>query len=150
MIAGSTSTTTPSDLTTAARSHVALLDHITDLNNILSTKYPKGLYWILAGDTNRMKLDTILNLDPKMKQIVQTPTRLNPDAILDPIITTLSNFYQIPVCVAPLGADDGETQSDHLTVLADPVSSVSNKPERVIRKVKVRRLPQSGKHQMKG
>ena len=30
-------------LTTAARSHVPLLDHITDVYNILSTKYPKGL-----------------------------------------------------------------------------------------------------------
>ena len=32
-----------------------------------------------------MKLDTIINLDPRMKQIVQTPTRLNPDTILDTI-----------------------------------------------------------------
>ena len=48
----------------------------------------------MAGDTDRMKLDTILVLDPKMKQIVQTPTQLNPDAILDPILMTLSTYYQ--------------------------------------------------------
>jgi hypothetical protein len=96
-------------LTTSARSHVPLLDHITDVYNILSTKYQKGLQWIIAGDTNRMKLDVILNLDPKMKQIVQTPTRLNPDAILDPILMTLSTYYQIPVCLPPLGADSEDT-----------------------------------------
>ena len=71
-----------------------------------------------------MKLDMILNLDPKMKQIVQTPTRLNPDAILDPIIMTLSTYYQIPVCLPPLGADSGDTASDHLTVVAEPFLSI--------------------------
>ena len=39
-----------------------------------------------------MKLDTILNLDTKVKQIVMTPTRLNPDAILAPIMTTLGLY----------------------------------------------------------
>ena len=136
-------------LTTSARSHLPLLDHITDVYNILSTKYQKGLQWIIAGDTNRMKLDVILNLDPKMKQIVQTPTRLNPDAILDPILMTLSNYYQIPVCLPPLGADSGDTASDHLTVVAEPISSINNKPARSIKKVTVRRLPNSGKEKMR-
>ena len=83
---------------TSVKSHIPLLDHITDVYNILSTKYPKGLHWILAGDTNPMNLDTILNLDTRMKQIVQTPNRLNPAAILDTITMTLSKYYQIPVC----------------------------------------------------
>ena len=46
-------------------------------------------------------------------------------------------------------ADDGESQSDHLTVVAEPISVINNKPARVIKKVKVRRLPQSGKDQLK-
>ena len=133
----------------AAQSHGPLLDHITDVFNILSTKYPKGLHWIIAGDTNQMKLDSILFLDPRLKQIVQTPTRLNPDAILDPIMTTLSTYYQVPVCLPPLGADDGVTESDHLTVVAEPVSAINNRPARVIKKVRVRRLPQSGKDLMR-
>ena len=133
----------------ATKSHVPLLDHITDVYNILSTKYPRGLHWILAGDTNKMKLDTILNLDDRMKQIVKNPTRLNPDEILDPIITSLSTYYQTPVCLPPLGADDGITQSDHLTVIAEPLTAINNKPARVIKKVQVRRLPQSGKDLMR-
>ena len=51
-----------------------LLDHISDTFYLLSKKYSKGAYWILAGDTNEMKLDAILNLDPNMKQIVQDST----------------------------------------------------------------------------
>ena len=82
-----------------AQSHTLLLDHITDVYNILSYKYPKGLHWILAGDLNRMNLDPILALDTKFKQIVQDPTRLNPPAILDPIVMTLSQYYQKPRCL---------------------------------------------------
>ena len=91
----------------SSKSCAPLLDHITDVYNILSSKYTKGLHWILAGDTNRMKLDTVLNLDQRMKQIVQSPTRLNPPAILDPVITTLGSYCQVLVCLPPLDADDG-------------------------------------------
>lgn len=48
-----------------------LLDHISDTYNLLSSKYKKGLHWILAGDTNELKLQPILSLDPNMKQVVQ-------------------------------------------------------------------------------
>ena len=131
------------------RSHGLLLDHITDVYNILTSKYPRGLHWILAGDTNKMKLDTILSLDTRLKQIVQTPTRLNPPEILDPVLMTLSKYYTVPVCLPPLDSDNGETQSDHLTVWAEPISAINNKPARITRKVKVRRLPQSGKDQLR-
>ena len=57
--------------------------------------------------------------------------------------------YQIPVCLPPLGADDGITDSDHLTVVAEPLSAINNKPARRIKKVTVRRLPQSGKDQLR-
>ena len=103
----------------------------------------------MAGDTNKLKLDTILNLDDRMKQIVKNPTRLNPDEILDPIITSLGTYYQTPVCLPSLGADNGITQSDHLTVIAEPLTAISIKPARVIKKVQVRRLPQSGKDLMR-
>ena len=68
-----------------------LLDHIAETYNFLSTKYKKGLYWMLAGDTNDLKLDAILNLSPAMKSLVKTPTRRNPDSILDNIITNMPN-----------------------------------------------------------
>ena len=47
-------------------------------------------------------------------------TRLDPPALLDPIITTLHSFYQRPECIAPLDADpdkDG-VASDHKIVVA--------------------------------
>ena len=130
-----------------SQSHTLLNDHITDVFNILSSKYPRGLHWILAGDLNRMSLNTILSLESRFKQIVQDPTRLNPPAILDPIVMTLSKYYQKPVCLPPLEADDGGSESDHLTVLAEPLLSINNKPARVKRQVHVRRTPQSGLNQ---
>ena len=83
-----------------------LLDHISDAYNILSTKYGRGLHFVLAGDTNDLKLDTILSLSPNLVQIVKHWTRMDPPTILDPIIMTLSNLYQEPVCLEPLDADE--------------------------------------------
>ena len=39
-----------------------LLDHISDAFNVLSSKYGRGLHFIIAGDTNDLNLDPILNL----------------------------------------------------------------------------------------
>ena len=79
--------------------------HISDAYNILSTKYDRGLHFVLAGDTNDLKLDSILSLSPSLVQIVQDWTRMDPPAMLDPIIMTLSHLYQKPVCLDPLDAD---------------------------------------------
>ena len=62
-------------------------------------------YCILAGDTNDIKMDAILNLSPDFKSAVTKPTRLNPDRILDNIMTDLSKWYQTPECLPPLDAD---------------------------------------------
>ena len=92
------------------------LDHIAQTYNFLSTKYGKGLYWILAGDTNDLNLDPILHLNPNFRSVVTNPTRLNPDKILDNIITDMSKWYQTPKCLPPLDADavSGGKPSDHL------------------------------------
>ena len=82
-----------------------LLDHIAEVYHLLNSKYQRGLYFILAGDTNDLKLEPILNLSPNLKQMVNSPTRQNPDQILDPIITNLSKYYQTPVCLPPLDND---------------------------------------------
>ena len=94
-----------------------------------------------------MNLNTILALDAQFKQIVQDPTRLNPPAILDPILMTLSQYYQKPVCLPPLESDSGKSESDHLTVVAEPLSVINNKPARTKRQVTVRRMPESGQKQ---
>ena len=113
------------------------LDHIAQTYNFLSTKYGKGLHWIIAGDTNDMKLNSILNLSPNLKSVVTKPTRLNPDKILDNIITDLSKWYQTPECLPPLDADEGTggAPSDHLTVVMSPITVLMNKPSRTTREV---------------
>ena len=123
-----------------------LLDHISDAYNILKKKYNRGLEFIIAGDTNDLKLDSILSLDSHFVQVVQEWTRMDPPSILDPIIMTLSKYYQEPVCMDPLDADPDQNgvKSDHRIVLARPISTINNKPIRRMRKVEVRAFPQSG------
>ena len=129
-----------------SRKKTAMLDHISETYNFLSTKYGKGVYWMLAGDTNDLKLDQILSLSPNLKSLVKKPTRLNPDNILDNIISDMGKWYQSPECLAPLDADvgSGGKPSDHLIVVMSPISEFNNKPAREVRQVSVRPLKQSG------
>ena len=127
-----------------------LLDHLSDAFNILSTKYGRGLEFVIAGDTNDLNLSPILSLSPRFHQIVKNWTRMDPPAILDPIITTLSNYYQTPECLDPLDADPDKygKRSDHKIVIARPISKINNKSGREVRQVKVRPIPESGMRRM--
>ena len=51
----------------------ATIDHIADVYNTLRAKYGHGLHWILAGDTNQIKLGPILRLNHNLKSIVKNP-----------------------------------------------------------------------------
>ena len=110
----------------------------------MSKKYNEGTHWIIAGDTNELKLDSILSLSSHMKQVVQQPTRLNPPRLLDPILTTLSKYYQVPECQKPLDADPGTggAASDHLCVKFLPITVINNKPARKKRTIMVRPMPE--------
>ena len=134
-----------------SRKKKELLDHMSDAFNILSTKYGRGLHFVIAGDTNDLKLDSILSLSPSFRQIVKDWTRLDPPALLDPIITTLHSFYQTPICLPPLDSDPDKngSKSDHRIVLAKPINVINNKSGRHFKKVKVRPFPQSGIMKMK-
>ena len=105
--------------------------------NLFSSKYRNGLHWIICGDTNDLKLDDILSLNSNLKQVVQNPTRLNPPRILDPIITTLSSFYQVPVWLGPLDPDPDMNGKpyDHLMVVMTPISVLYNRPARIKKKL---------------
>ena len=76
-----------------SKSKTDLLDHIAEAYHTLSTKYGRGLHFIIGGDTNELKLDSILSLTPNMIQVVNKPTRIDPETgsrkMLDPIIMTL-------------------------------------------------------------
>ena len=128
-----------------------MLDHISDAFHILNTKYGRGLEFVIAGDTNDLNLGPILDLSPKFQQIVNDFTRLNPPAILDPIITTMPNLYQVPECLDPLDADPDKngSKSDHKIVIAKPIDILNNKSTRQIKSIKVRPFPESGIVKMK-
>ena len=109
----------------------------------MSSKKDHGIHFILAGDTNDLKLNPIISLSPQMKQIVTKPTRQNPPRLLDPVLTTISNFYQLPEILPPLDNDpekDGKP-SDHNIIVVEPISHLKNNCARKFRKVTVRPTP---------
>ena len=77
---------------------------------------------------------------------MKVPTRLNPDRILDNIITDMAKWYQVPQVLPALDADPGSggKPADHLIVVFTPVCVLNNKPARSTREIQVRPLPQSG------
>ena len=64
---------------------------------------------------------------------------------------SLSSFYQVPVCLDPLDADQDKIgeKSDHKIVVAKPINVINNKSGRTVRKIKVRPFPESGMLRMK-
>ena len=122
-----------------------LFDHIAQSFHFLSAKYGSTIHFIIAGDTNRLNLSPITNLSPNLKQEVKVHTRLNPPAMLDPIITTLGRWYQSPITKPPINPNDsGGKPSDHLIVLMLPLVSALQIPPRVYNTVVTRPLTQSG------
>ena len=101
---------------------------------------------MIAGDTNRLNLEPILSLSHSLVQCVKVPTRLNPDRILDPIITTMSKYYAEPETKPPINPDDNSNgkPSDHLVVMMRPVSATYEVPPRVYRTVHTRPYTESG------
>ena len=124
--------------------------HIAEVYNLLSKKYRNGLHWLICGDTNDLKLEPILALNHGLKQVVQNVTRLNPPRLLDPIITTLGNYYQVPECLPPLDPDPGSDgkPSDHMMVLMCPISTVNNRPARKTKKISFRPINDLGLNKM--
>ena len=59
-----------------------------------------------------MKLDSLLNLDPTLKQIVQGFTNKNRDKTLDVILTDCHHLMQEPTILPPLQVDDGKVGVD--------------------------------------
>ena len=132
-----------------------LQDHIAEAYNILSTKYQRGLHFIIAGDTNELDLRPILSLSPNLTQIVKNPTRLDPvtgvEKMLDPVIMTLTTYYQTPQCLAPLDPDPDSNgkPSDHRIVVVQPISAINNQCTRSTRSIKTRPITQSGMNCMR-
>ena len=110
--------------------------------SLLMFKIPEGSPLHNCRDTNRLNLSPILDLSGNLVQFVKITTRLNPDAILDLIITTMSRFYCDLVTKPPLSNDQDKTgkPSDHLVVLMLPKYTMLDCPPRKYRIVKFRAL----------
>ena len=132
-----------------------LLDHLSEAFNILNAKFGNGIHFCIAGDTNELNLNPILSLSPKLVQVVRKPTRIDQitgkEAILDPIITTLSQYYQEPLCLEPLEPDveKGGKKSDHKIVLMKPINEINNQSARITKVLKSRPITQSGIDKMR-
>ena len=78
-----------------------------------------------------------------MIQIVTKPTRIDPkiglEAMLDPIIMTMSHYYQEPLCLEPLDCDSDKIgkKSDHRIPLVKPINIINNKSARKKRIIKI-------------
>ena len=55
----------------SSKKKTLLLDHISDAYNVLKKKYGRGLHYVIAGDTNDLKLESILSLDCNFVQVVK-------------------------------------------------------------------------------
>ena len=135
-----------------SKTKTLLLDHISDTYTFLTRKYGLGTHFILAGDSNDLKLEPVLNLNHRFVQIVQHNTRMNPPALLDPVLMTLSQFYQVPVCLDPLAPDSTSlgSQSDHKMVLVRPLTTLNNKSARITIEVRTRPITKPGLDKMFG
>ena len=93
---------------------------------MMSSRFNKGLYFLIGADINDLKLSPILSLSPRLMQCVNEPTHNS--SILDIIITDLHSFYQVPQVLDPLDADnDSGEASDHKMVLMKPLETIDDK-----------------------
>ena len=102
-------------------------------------------------DPNDLRLDPILALSPNLKQEVQSFTRMNPPRLLDPIISTLGRFYQVPEVLPPLDADPDSNgkPSDHMMVVFTPITALNNRCAKMTKKITFRPLNENGMQKMK-
>ena len=122
-----------------------LFDHISETYHFLAAKYGSSLHFIIAGDTNRLNLSPILSLSHRLRQVVTVPTRMNPPAILDPIISTLHALYLEPATMPPINNNQGNGKpSDHLVVVWRPISVNLPAQPRTYYTVQTRPITESG------
>ena len=56
----------------SSRKKTLLLDHISQVYHSMLARYKDGVYFIICGDRNELKMDAILNLNQHFKLIHKT------------------------------------------------------------------------------
>ena len=99
---------------------------------------------------NKLNIKPILNLSPDLKQVVKVFTRMNPDAILDVIITNLHNLFQPPRTLEPLDNDAHNTgkPSELLAVVMELLTNQNPTHIKRYKYVKYRPFPESAIREM--
>ena len=92
-----------------------------------------------------MNIKPILHLSPTLNQLISVPTRKNPDAILENIISTQGYLYFPAFTISPLDNDQNKNgkPSDNLPVVFYPIANIeANKFK--YRTINFRPLTESG------
>jgi hypothetical protein len=82
--------------------NAAFIDHLSTTLDLALNKYPNAGIFLL-GDFNRCPVSSLLR-HFTLKQIVKQPTRK--DAVLDLILTNMSDTCDSPKVIAPIGLND--------------------------------------------
>ena len=100
---------------------------------------------------NDTKIEPILHLNGNLKQHVTKPTRLDPDKVLDVVISDLGSYFQTPTVEPALKVDEDKigSPSDHLLVVWSPLDNFHNKKVREEKRINYRPLTDAGYDQMK-
>ena len=121
----------------------------------MNTKFGRGLHFVIAVDTNELRLKPIMDLSPNLVQVVTKPTRTDnvtgKKAMLDPVIMTFSHYYQEPEILDPLDPDPDKDwkPADHNIVVCRPISAINNMNAKQTRKLEVQPITDLGISKMK-
>ena len=92
----------------------ATIDHIIETIHLLRSQYDNEVIFLLGGDFNHLNINSILDSYGALKQCMTTPTRNQ--AILEIILSDISNKYHPTTTLAPLQVDSDKKGSDTQTV----------------------------------
>ena len=124
-----------------SKKNAALLSHLTATLQSLLTMHPNARI-VVAGDRNSIEIQSLLSIEPSLRQMVSNPTR--GPKILDVILSNLHCFYDVPLIVPPIQPDSSikGVPSDHNSVSATPLSNI-NQQKCGKEKWTIRPLPES-------
>ena len=124
-----------------SKKNAALLSHLTATLQSLLTMHPNAGI-VVSGDRNSIELQSLLSIEPSLRQMVSNPTR--GPKILDVILSNLHCFYDVPLIVPPIQPDSSikGVPSDHNGVSATPLSNI-NQQKCGKEKRTIRPLPES-------
>ena len=126
-----------------SRKKTQLMDHIVSTVQSLLTKYPQAGI-VIGGDRNEMSISPLLNALPRLKQLISQATCNG--KVLDVLLTNLHEYYNLPVIVPPVPADNPAQgkPSDHSVPVATPHTSAGVNMSNQYKTKITRPLPESG------